>query len=120
MAAPRPAALTGAVRHPVTPDGRYFVVRGRLWRCNDPSLPPEERDRFTKDLMTARRAKQTAMRTGDDAAREEARAAVDAAKHALGERGQVWWSDDAPDFNRRMAVNTPYAEWFRDLDLQED
>ena len=114
---PRP--LT-AVRHPVTPDGRYFVVRGRLWRCSDPSLPPEERERLTRELMAARRAKQTALRVGDDAAREEARAAVDAAKRELGERGPVWWNDGAPDFNRRMAKHTPYAEWYRDLDLHED
>lgn len=70
--------------------------------------------------MTARRAKQAAMRAGDDAARAQARAAVDAAKHALGERGPVWWSDGAPDLHRRMAVNTPYAAWFRALDPQED
>jgi hypothetical protein len=25
--------------HPVTPDGRYFVVRGRLWPMSNPSLP---------------------------------------------------------------------------------
>jgi hypothetical protein len=48
------------------------------------------------------------------------RAAVDAAKHALGERGPVWWRDDAPPFNRRMAAHTPYAEWYRALDLRED
>ena len=108
------------MRYPVTPDGRYFVVRGRLWRCSDPSLPPDERDRLTSDLMRARRAKQTAMRAGDASGREEARVAVDAAKHALGERGPAWWDDGAPDFNRRMAVNTPYAEWYRGLDLQED
>ena len=45
-------------------------------------------------------------------ARAAARAEVQAAKVALGERGPVWWSDGAPDFNRKMAVNTPYAEWF--------
>jgi hypothetical protein len=26
------------VKHPVTPDGRYFVVRGRLWRMANPDL----------------------------------------------------------------------------------
>lgn len=106
------------MRHPVTPDGRYFVVRGRLWRCSDPSLSPAERDRLTSDLMRARRAKQTAMRADDATAREDARAAVDAAKRALGERGPVWWDDGAPDFNRHLAVTTPYAEWYRGLDPQ--
>jgi hypothetical protein len=26
------------VKHPVTPDGRYIVVRGRLWRMANPDL----------------------------------------------------------------------------------
>jgi hypothetical protein len=34
----------------------------------------------------------------------------------LGERGPVWWTDGAPDFNRRMARNTPYADWFAALE----
>jgi hypothetical protein len=42
---------------------------------------------------------------------KDARAAVDAAKVALGERGPVWWEDEAPDLNRHLAKNTPYAEW---------
>lgn len=41
-----------------------------------------------------------------------ARRAVDAAKLALGERGPVWWTDGAKDFNRHLVKNTPYAEWF--------
>jgi hypothetical protein len=41
-----------------------------------------------------------------------ARARVDAAKRALGERGPVWWVDGSPDLNRRLARNTPYAAWF--------
>lgn len=24
--------------YPTTPDGRYFVVKGQLWRCTNPSL----------------------------------------------------------------------------------
>ena len=55
------------------------------------------------------------MRAGDAAGREAARLRVDAAKIALGERGPTWWTDGAPDFNRRLASNTPYAEWFRTL-----
>ena len=27
-------------QHPVTPDGRYFVVEGRLWRTSNPALAP--------------------------------------------------------------------------------
>ena len=99
------------MRYPVTPDGRYFVVRGRLWRCTDPGLDEATRTALTRELMDARRAKGAAMRAGDAEAREAARARVDAAKRALGERGPVWWADGAPDYNRRMAWGTPYAEW---------
>ena len=95
-----------------TPDGRYLVVRGRLWRCTDPSLNEDLRVRLTSELMQARRAKGAALRAGDNDAREMARQNVDAAKHALGERGPVWWTDGAPDLNRKMARTTSYAEWF--------
>jgi hypothetical protein len=99
-----------AADHPVTPDGRYFVVRGRLWRTSNPALAPERRTELAAELMDARRAVGVARREGGDTA--PARARVDAAKRALGERGPVWWDDGAPDFNRRMARNTPYADWF--------
>jgi hypothetical protein len=99
----------------VTPDGRYIVVRGRLWRRANPGLSEEMRAALVAELMAARRAKQTAIRAGDDAARQEARARVDAAKTALGERGPVWWSDGAPDLNRHMARTTVYADWFARL-----
>ena len=100
---------------PVTPDGRYFVVRGRLWRCSKPSLGADERERLVHELMQARSAKGRAMRAGDVSAREAARQQVDAAKHALGERGEVWWTDGEQDFNRYLVKNTPYAEWFAAL-----
>lgn len=98
--------------YPVTPDGRYFVVRGRLWRCSDPSLPPERRAELVRDLMDARRRVGGAKRAGDAEAERAARADVHRAKVGLGERGQVWWDDGAPDWNRRIAAGTPYAEWW--------
>ena len=101
------------MEYPVTPDGRYFVVRGRLWRRSDPSLVPAMRAQHVAALMAARRAVAAAKRTGQGMA--DARAGVDAAKRALGERGPVWWDDDAPDENRRMAKNTRYAAWFAAL-----
>ncbi|PAX07319.1 hypothetical protein [Sphingomonas lenta] len=101
--------------YPVTPDGRYFVVRGRLWRCSDPSLPPERREALVRELMHARRRVGAAKRAGDAEAERAARADVHRAKLALGERGPVWWSDGAPDWNRRMAAGTPYAEWWAGL-----
>jgi len=65
--------------------------------------------------MRARRAKGVATRAGDAEAREAARKRVNAAKHALGERGEVWWEDGEPDYNRHMVKNTPYAKWFAGL-----
>ncbi len=100
---------------PITPDGRYFVVRGRLWRCSDPALTEDARAALTRELMAARRGKGQAMRAGNAPAQEAARQRVDAAKHALGERGPPWWLDGAPDLTRRMARTTCYAEWFAAL-----
>ena len=62
--------------------------------------------------MAARRAVRAAQRAQDAEALSAARAAVDRAKHALGERGAPWWIDGAPDLSRKMARNTPYAEWW--------
>lgn len=98
-----------------TPDGRYFVVRGRLWRCSNPHLDPGVRQHLVHQLMQARRAKGVALRSHNAAARELARQAVDDAKIALGERGPVWWTDGSPDYNRHLAQNTPYAAWFAAL-----
>ena len=60
--------------------------------------------------MNARRAVRDAK--GDSAKVKQARARVNVAKVALGERGDVWWDDGAPDYNRHMAKNTPYAQWW--------
>ncbi|WP_286885109.1 hypothetical protein [Pseudomonas sp. UBA7456] len=105
-----------AQRYPTTPDGRYFVVRGRLWRCTDPSLSEAERQHWVHALMDARRAVKDAKADNDPDQLTRACAQVQTAKVALGERGPVWWADGSPDFNRRMAVNTPYAQWFQSLD----
>lgn len=97
---------------PVTPDGRYLVVRGRLWRRSYPALPAEERDRLVHALMQARRGVRDAFARADAGALRTARADVQAAKVGLGERGPVWWDDGAPDWNRYLAKNTPYAAWW--------
>ena len=104
------------MRYPTTPDGRYFLVRGRLWRCSNPALSEADRGSLVKRLMAARSAVGRAMRSGDKPAEQAARAEVHSAKLALGERGDPWWTDGAPDYNRRMARNTPYADWFAALD----
>ncbi|RST31753.1 hypothetical protein HMF7854_13580 [Sphingomonas ginkgonis] len=93
--------MTAADRFPVSPDGRYFVVRGRLWRRTNPHLPEGRRRCWVRALMKARRARD--------------RAGVERAKRALGERGPVWWTDGARDWNRHLAKNTPYAGWFASL-----
>lgn len=87
------------------------MVRGRLWRRSNPALPEAERQRHVDELMSARRAVRAALK-GDPDALRAARARVQAAKVALGERGSVWWSDGAPDENRRLAKNSSYADWF--------
>ena len=102
-------------RYPITPDGRYFVVRRRLWRTSNPNLPELERAAHVAALMDARRRVGVAKRAGRSDDLREARAAVDAAKWALGERGPVWWTDGAPDLNRRMVSTTIYADWFAAL-----
>ena len=103
--------------YPDTPDGRYFVVCGRLWRKSDPALDEETRIRLVKELMAARRAVRQAK--GDRVALAQARARVDEAKIALGERGKVWWDDGEPDLNRHLVKNTAYATWFSQL-AEED
>ena len=107
--------MTTQQKYPATPDGRYFVVRGRLWRMSNPELDPATRQTLVDQLMTARRQVGVAKKAGDAETERSARAAVDAAKRALGERGPVWWSDGALDYNRRMVANTPYAQWHAEL-----
>ncbi|KPX27600.1 hypothetical protein ALQ08_03682 [Pseudomonas syringae pv. delphinii] len=104
--------------NPTTPDGRYFVVKEQLWRCSNPSLSEDVRQQLVDELMAARRAVKNAKAGADDAALKTARAAVNKAKVALGERGEVWWTDGAADFNRRKVENTPYAQWYEGLARQ--
>jgi hypothetical protein len=103
------------LQHPVTPDGRYFVVRGRLWRLADPELPEDRKAALVSELMSARRAVKDAKAQRDQAAEAATHRAVDVAKRSLGERGPVWWNDGAPDLNRHTVKNTPYANWFAGL-----
>ena len=102
--------------YPETPDGRYFVARGVLWRKTDPNLAEDRRRAEVKALMQARRAVRDAK---DEAETAAARAKVDAAKTALGERGPAWWDDGAPDYTRRAPRNTPYADWWAALSAEE-
>lgn len=82
---------------------------------SNPALESGQRERLVSGLMTARRGVRAALAAKDSIALRRARSAVDRSKRALGERGPAWWDDGAPDFNRHMAVNTPYAQWFEEL-----
>lgn len=107
------------MKHPVTPDGRYFLVKDKLWRCTNPNLDEKTRSQLTKKLMEARRAVKKAKQGTDEAAIKAARRKVNKAKVALGERGEVWWTDGAPDFNQKHPGETPYADWYASLDRSE-
>ncbi len=82
-----------------TDDGRYIVVGGRRWRASDPAIPEQLRQQLVNELMAARRA----VRAVGDAAR----ARVQDAKVALGERGEPWWAEStAPGRAQRLASAT--------------
>ena len=101
-----------------TPDGRYLIIRGRLWRCSNPELSEAQRQALVAELMDARRLVKAAKAAGDSESLRQARAQVQAAKVGLGERGPVWWRDGAADYNRHLITNSPYAEWFASLERQ--
>jgi hypothetical protein len=65
------------VKHPVTSDGRYFVVRGRLWRMANPDLGEAERTEFVSRLMAARRSVRDAKESDDREAEAAAHKAVE-------------------------------------------
>ena len=104
---------------PITPDGRYIVVRGRLWRRSNPELSSERRDELVHELTDARRAVRDALKSEDARALPAARKRVNDAKVGLGERGPVWWTDGSPDLNRHMARTTSYADWFKTLATED-
>lgn len=63
--AARPARSMSKVSrqsYPVTPDGRYFLVSGRLWRATNQPLPEALRQSLVNELMDARRAVRDAKR----------------------------------------------------------
>lgn len=72
-------------------DARYFEVHGRRWRRQDPGIPHTLASELVAALMAARRAVRDALRTDDAEALRLARAHVQDAKVALGERGPPWW-----------------------------
>jgi hypothetical protein len=77
-------------------DARYFEVKGRRWRRQDPAIPQTLASELVAALMAARRAVGQAQRTADAEALRVARAQVQDAKLALGERGPPWWEEPSP------------------------
>ena len=90
-----------------TDDGRYLLVDGRRWRATDPAIPPERRDELQRVLMAWRREVKRVRGTNGEA---EARAGVQAAKVALGERGTPWWEQDDDERRTRWEADVPRPE----------
>ncbi len=87
-----------------TSDGRYILVGGRRWRATDPMIPPERAAELRSVLMAWRREVKAVRGT---AAEPAARAGVQAAKVALGERGCPWWEQTAAERKKRWAAVVP-------------
>jgi hypothetical protein len=87
-----------------TPDGRYLVVSGRRWRATDPMIPEDRAAQLRSALMAWRRAVKTARGTDAEPA---ARAGVQAAKVALGERGCPWWEQTLAERRSRWEAEVP-------------
>ena len=90
-----------------TPDGRYVVVDARRWRATDPSIPEERRDELTRTLVAWRREVRRTKGTDGEAA---ARAGVQAAKVALGERGTPWWEQGEAERRERWSADVPLPD----------
>ncbi|MET7613192.1 hypothetical protein [Streptomyces seoulensis] len=81
-----------------TPDGHFVVINGRRWRATDPEVPEEVAGRLRRHLMAGRRGVRDAQ---DGGAERAARARVQGAKVALGERGTPWWEESGEARRRR-------------------
>jgi hypothetical protein len=88
-----------------TDDGHYIVIEGRKWRATDPLIPDDRREELTRILMAWRREVRRTKGTADEAT---ARAGVQAAKVALGERGAPpWWEQTDDQRRMRWRANVP-------------
>ncbi|AFM17680.1 hypothetical protein Mycch_2920 [Mycolicibacterium chubuense NBB4] len=89
----------------VTDDGHHIVVDGRKWRATDPSIPDDRRAELVRLLMAWRRE---VRRTKGTPAESAARAGVQAAKTALGERGSPpWWEQTETARRDRWQAHVP-------------
>ncbi len=79
-----------------TEDGRYVIVHGHRWRAADPAIPERLCSELVAELMASRRM----VKTRGDAAR----ARVQDAKVALGERGDPWWAPTEQGRRERLGA----------------
>ncbi len=84
-----------------TPDGHHIVVNGRRWRATDPLIPEDRGAELRSILMAWRRA------VRDTDGSRAARAGVQAAKVALGERGAPWWEQTEGERRARWETHVP-------------
>ena len=90
-----------AAKEPPVPteDGHFVVISGRRWRATDPAVPEDAAAVLRRALMAARRDVGAALKADRDPA--SARARVQAAKVALGERGTPWWEQTLDERRQR-------------------
>ncbi len=88
---------------------RWITIDGRHWRRSDPAIPEAFRAELVAELMSARRAFAAARRADDAAAEAGARARVQDAKVALGERGDPWWDEPTEAGRQHRAASTMRA-----------
>ena len=81
-----------------------------LW---NPALDAQTKEPLIKDLMSARRAIRDAKENPAELA--DARRKVDKAKTRARRARHRLVGDGAPDFNRHLVGNTPYAAWYDGL-----
>jgi hypothetical protein len=95
---------------PTTEDGHHVVIDGRRWRATDPDIPEQRRAELTRILMAWRREVGRATNTS---AERTARAGVQAAKCALGERGDPpWWQQSDAERRQRWQADVPVPPGF--------
>jgi hypothetical protein len=80
------------------------VIDGRRWRASDPAIPEARRAELTRALMAWRREVRRTKGTDEESA---ARAGVQAAKVALGERGTPWWEQSDDERRARWTADVP-------------
>lgn len=98
-----------------SPDGRFLQIGGRRWRASDPAIPEPLRTELVAELMDARR--EVGAAGGERARIAAARARVQHAKVALGERGEPWW-EPASDAGRAARLRAAMLALLRARDPQ--